>query len=225
MRNLKSVIIVAAVLLLSLTVYVGFRNNSVTNQTTIGDNNRQQINDQENSNQKNVPETKKFKILSDASLPLDVAATVNGDNISTEDFERRVHKTLFVLKASGNDINNAGEAAIKELREKVVNELIYEKVTMQLAKEFGIVATDQDVEQRINMAKGNYSQNEWLALLESRGINEENLRDYYRTEITTANLINWLGGEEQFNQYLNKKIGDSKVLVNEPVVEKLLKNL
>lgn len=238
MSKSKITILAVSFLLLAVTIFLGYNFKNSDSASSGSSENAQQENSQngQSAEQKQgnqQPKTQqptnqqpKSKISYVDSMAKEVAMTVNVENFSAEDFERRLHKTQFVFKAKGLNFENNSAEILKELEETVINELIRERVVMQLAQEFKIVASDEEVKQRLNATKQQFpSQEEWQALLDSRGITEDNLNTYNRIQLTEANLVNWLGGEQQYADYLNKKIAESKVTVNKPLIEELLTKL
>lgn len=229
MSKSKISILAVSFLLLALTIIIGYNfknsdsvSSNSSDKATQEKSKSDQSTDQKQDNQQPKNQQPKSNISYVDSMTKDVALAVNGENFSTEDFERRLHKTQFVFKANGLNFENNSEEILKELEETVIIELIRERVLMQLAAKFKIVVSDEAVQQRLAASKQNFTAEEWQQLLDSRGITEENLNTYNKIQLTEANLINWLGGEQQFTEYLSKKVAESKVTINRPLIEELL---
>lgn len=228
MFRLKGVIFVALVVSLSFTVGCSSLLKAETEKPSVNANVKQEegpVEDDREEVSTEQPESRELKLTVDESLPAHLAATVNGKEISVESFERRVHKTQFVLEAQGYDFETNRDHAIKELRAIVIRELVYEEVLMQLADEMGALATEEEVDEVINNIKANFTPEEYQEVLKSRGITEENQRTYNRMQLTKTNLQAVFGNQEQMLKHLEDRVNVSKVVVNEPAIQHLLQKI
>lgn len=160
-----------------------------------------------------------------AALGQDTVATVNGEIVSAQDFERRTAKKKFVLEAQGHNFSGATRAAaIRQLRETVINDLIQERVMLQEAAKEGIKISDQQVDTVLAEIRSAFpTEQAFQKIMASRGLNEEALKNYNRMKLSREALAAKHPGD--LAALLEKCIQEAKVQVNEQVVETTLQSI
>jgi len=108
-----------------------------------------------------------------------VAATVNGEDISLEVFEAAVDRMVLGYQQQGfNFEGEAGEVALEEIRQQVINSLIQEEVLLQESKQKGYEASQEAVEEEFEGIKSGFeSEEDFKAALELNKFTEESLKN------------------------------------------------
>lgn len=114
----------------------------------------------------------------------DVMARVNGHKITRPEVE----------KYYKNQISGAPQQPSTEqgdnLRLSILRELINNEILMQRAEKLGLLATDEEVDGKVNEAKAPYTQEQFDARLKERGITMDDFRRDLRRSITIDKVIN-----------------------------------
>ena len=76
------------------------------------------------------------------------------------------------------------------LRLSILRELINNEILMQRAEKLGLLATDEEVDGKVNEAKAAYTQEQFDARLKERGITMDDFRRDLRRSITIDKVIN-----------------------------------
>ncbi|AVX19495.1 SurA N-terminal domain-containing protein [Carboxydocella sporoproducens DSM 16521] len=155
------------------------------------------------------------------------AAIVNGEKISTVDFERRVEKKKFVLTAQGTDFNGPSrEHALTMLREEVIADLVRETLLMQEATRLKLIATDAEVEAVIKEIRANFpDEATFQATIQARGLTVEAMHKYNRLQLTRQKLVQYWGGEDKLQERLAEVEKKAKIRINDQVVERILQEI
>jgi parvulin-like peptidyl-prolyl isomerase len=121
----------------------------------------------------------------------DVAATVNGKEITLSDVDRVVNQQV---KASGQpqQLNTIQQAAA---RLTVLENLIQREALFQRAEAEKSVPSDDEVNTRINQQKSTATAEEWQKFLQESGLTEEQIRVEARKDIAIKNLQDKLFGK------------------------------
>jgi peptidyl-prolyl cis-trans isomerase SurA len=114
----------------------------------------------------------------------DVWATVNGHPIMKAEVERYVQAKLSAAQRQPT----ADEAAMLKL--DTLRQLIDEEVIQQRAEKVHLVATDAEVDAKIAEAKAPYTEQQFDALLKSKGMTLADFRHYLWLNMTTNKVIN-----------------------------------
>ncbi len=118
-----------------------------------------------------------------ASSP-DVAATVNGRPIYYADVDR-AYRTQFPGKSEGETDDQIQIRRLEILRSLIDNELM-----LQRAEKQGLVATDADVDARLNELKSPYTKEEFDRQLKDEGITLDELKTRIRKDESVKKLFN-----------------------------------
>jgi peptidyl-prolyl cis-trans isomerase SurA len=114
----------------------------------------------------------------------DVAATVNGRPIYYTDVDK-TYKTQFPARAEGENEDQVQLRRLDVLRSLIDNELM-----LQRAEKAGLVATDADVDARLNELKAPYTKEEFDKQLKDWGLKLEELKARVRKDESVKKLFN-----------------------------------
>lgn len=114
-----------------------------------------------------------------------IAAIVNQDAISINDVNERM---LLVMSSSG--IPNKQEIRDR-LKPQIINTLIDEKLKIQQAAEFDLVANEDEINRGFSSIAGqnNLSAEEFKALLGRQGVSANSLEDQIRSQVAWSKFI------------------------------------
>src|ERR1700749_373811 len=114
----------------------------------------------------------------------DVAATVNGRPIYYAEVDK-AYKTQFPGRVEGENEDQVQLRRLEVLRSLIDNELM-----LQRAEKAGLVATDADVDARLNELKAPYTKEEFDKQLKEWGLKLEELKARIRKDESVKNLFN-----------------------------------
>jgi peptidyl-prolyl cis-trans isomerase SurA len=114
----------------------------------------------------------------------DVMARVNGHKITRPEVEK-----YYKNQIAGAPQQPSTEQA-DNLRLSILRELINNEILMQRAEKLGLLATDEEVDSKVNAAKAPYTQEQFDARLKERGITMDDFRRDLRRSITIDKVIN-----------------------------------
>src|ERR1035438_2741584 len=114
----------------------------------------------------------------------DVAATVNGRPIYYTDVDK-AYKTQFPGRAEGESEDQVQLRRLEILRSLIDNELM-----LQRAEKAGLVATDADVDARLNELKAPYTKEEFDKQLKEWGLSLDELKARIRKDESVKKLFN-----------------------------------
>jgi peptidyl-prolyl cis-trans isomerase SurA len=114
----------------------------------------------------------------------DVAATVNGRPIYYSEVEK-AYKTQFPGRVEGEN-----EDQIQFRRLEILRQLIDSELMLQRAEKAGLVATDADVDARLNELKAPYTKEEFDKQLQTWGLTLEELKARIRRDESVKKLVN-----------------------------------
>lgn len=114
----------------------------------------------------------------------DVAAVVNGRSIAYKDLER----TLAAQFQNVNDKTNPDGSI--QLRLEALRAMIDNEILLQRAEKAGLLASDTDVDARVNELKAPHTQEEFQRLLEQKKMSNSDLRTQIRRELSIQKLMN-----------------------------------
>lgn len=111
-----------------------------------------------------------------------VIATVNGEIITQDEYD-------IALKSLGHDEGADSDAAdLQTIQEETLNQLIERKLLLQEAKQRGINATREEVQEVLSQMQGEYTGSEFNQLLKSSGLT----LDRWKQDITENLMIDKL---------------------------------
>jgi peptidyl-prolyl cis-trans isomerase SurA len=94
----------------------------------------------------------------------DVMASINGRKIYHSEVDK-----YYANQTAGSDQQPAGEQAVS-LRLSILNELIETEILMQRAEKLGLLATDEEVDRKLNEIKSPYTAEEFNKRLQDKKI-------------------------------------------------------
>src|SRR3989454_5621836 len=114
----------------------------------------------------------------------EVAATVGGRKIYRADIEK-----YYQNQTSGSDQQPAGEQATS-LRLSILKELIDNEILMRRAEKLGLLATDDEVESKLNEIKSPYTKEEFDKRLQEKKITLDDFKRDLRRSLTVEKVLN-----------------------------------
>ena len=114
----------------------------------------------------------------------DVMASVNGRRILRSEVDK-----YYANQTAGSDQQLAGEQAVS-LRLSILNELIETEVLMRRAEKLGLLATDEEVDRKLNEIKSPYTAEEFNKRLTEKKISLEDFKRDLRRSLTRDKVLN-----------------------------------
>src|SRR5215467_10774046 len=114
----------------------------------------------------------------------DVAASVDGQKIYRTDVEK-----YYQNQTSGSDQQPVGEQATS-LRLSILRELIDNEILMRRAEKLGLLATDEEVDRKLNEIKSPYTQEEFDARMKEKKITLDDFKRDLRRSLTVDKVLN-----------------------------------
>jgi len=124
----------------------------------------------------------------------DTAAKVNGDTISLAELNKQVEqlKKQYPNMFTGSD----GEGRLLDFKQRLLDNMINQKLVEQAAKDKGIEVTDADVEAQIKQLKSGFKDEEqFKQALKTAGMDEAGLEKQVREQLLTQKLIEKLSAD------------------------------
>jgi peptidyl-prolyl cis-trans isomerase SurA len=109
---------------------------------------------------------------------------VDGRKIYRSDVEK-----YYANQTSGSDQQPAGEQATS-LRLSILRELIDNEILMRRAEKLGLLATDEEVERKLNEIKSPYTKEEFDARLKEKKITPDDFKRDLRRSLTVDKVLN-----------------------------------
>lgn len=120
-----------------------------------------------------------------ASRP--VLATVNGQPIYRDVYDKQVAQLEQALRAQGNLAEGEqGAVQLARIREDVLNSLIEQALIEQAAAQMQITVTDRELDESLELVTGQGSLDDWLA---QNNMTREELRAMQRAQLLTNKLV------------------------------------
>jgi peptidyl-prolyl cis-trans isomerase SurA len=114
----------------------------------------------------------------------DVAATVDGQKIYRADVEK-----YYENQTAGSDQQLTGVQATS-LRLNILRELIENEIIMQRAQKLGLLATDEEVDRKLNEYKSPYTKEQFEARLKQKKITLDDFKRDIRRSLTVDKVLN-----------------------------------
>jgi peptidyl-prolyl cis-trans isomerase SurA len=118
------------------------------------------------------------------AAPANVAATVNNRPITYAD----VDKELEFQLAGAQDLPAGDELNIRKL--EALRMLVEAEIMMQRAEKLSLMATDADVEAKLNELRAPYTREEFQKQLEMRKMTVDDLKEQIRRQLSIDKLLN-----------------------------------
>ena len=119
-----------------------------------------------------------------SSAGADVMASVNGRKIYRSEVDK-----YYANQTAGSDQQPAGEQAVS-LRLSILNELIETEILMRRAEKLGLLATDEEVDRKLNEIKSPYTAEEFNKRLEEKKISLDDFKRDLRRSLTRDKVLN-----------------------------------
>ena len=114
----------------------------------------------------------------------DVMASVNGRKIYRTEVDK-----YYANQTSGSDQQPTGEQAVS-LRLSILNELVETEILMQRAEKLGLLATDEEVDRKLNEIKSPYTAEEFNKRLQDKKISLDDFKRDLRRSLTREKVLN-----------------------------------
>lgn len=114
----------------------------------------------------------------------DAMAKVNGYKIQRSEVDKAYNRQI-----AGNPQKLTTEQE-QALRLQVLQQIINLQLYLQKAEKLGIVATDEEIESKLNQAKAPYTKEQFAKKLQDAGTSEEDLKQEYRRNLIIDKLFN-----------------------------------
>jgi peptidyl-prolyl cis-trans isomerase SurA len=114
----------------------------------------------------------------------DVAATVDGRKIYRADVEK-----YYQNQTAGSDQVPVGEQATS-LRLSILKELVDNEILMRRAEKLGLLATDEEVEAKLNELKSPYTKEQFETRLKEKKITVDDFKRDLRRSLTVDKVLN-----------------------------------
>lgn len=114
----------------------------------------------------------------------DVAATVDGRKIYRADVEK-----YFENQTAGSQQQPVGEQATS-LRLSILRELIDNEILMRRAEKLGLLATDDEVDRKLNEIKSPYTKEEFDARMKAKKLSLDDFKRDLRRSLTVDKVLN-----------------------------------
>src|ERR1700674_4433000 len=114
----------------------------------------------------------------------DVAATVDGRKIYRADVEK-----YYQNQTAGSQQRPVGEQATS-LRLSILRELVDNEILMRRAEKLGLLATDDEVERKLNEIKSPYTKEEFDARMKEKKLTLDDFKRDLRRSLTVDKVLN-----------------------------------
>ena len=114
----------------------------------------------------------------------DVAASVDGRKIYNTDVEK-----YYQNQTAGSEQQPVGEQATS-LRLSILRELIDNEILMRRAEKLGLLATDDEVERKLNEIKSPYTKEEFDARMKEKKLTLDDFKRDLRRSLTVEKVLN-----------------------------------
>ena len=115
---------------------------------------------------------------------VDVMASVNGRKIYRSEVDK-----FYSTQTAGSDQKLSGEQAVS-LRLSILNELIETEILMRRAEKLGLLATDEEVDRKLNEIKSPYTAEEFNKRLQEKKISLDDFKRDLRRSLTQDKVLN-----------------------------------
>jgi peptidyl-prolyl cis-trans isomerase SurA len=117
-------------------------------------------------------------------VPVGVAATVNGQAITTAELDK-IYQTQYP-----EPVAESNEDQVMAQRIDLLSRLITTEIMWQRAEKLGLTATDAEIETEVNKRRAPYTKEEFDRTLAERHMTIDDLRAQLRRDLTVNKLIN-----------------------------------
>ncbi|WP_066634306.1 peptidylprolyl isomerase [Desulfolucanica intricata] len=132
-----------------------------------------------------------FSLVLPAGCGSQVVATVNGEEITQEELDKKINETKALYQQQGIDLEgDDGKQMLEMLKQQTLEEMINNKLLMQEAKKQGKNLTDKQIKEKVAELKKQFSsEEEFKKYLKQAGMTEKelvyliNLGDYVTRDL------------------------------------------
>lgn len=127
------------------------------------------------------------------------AAKVNGDTISMEELDKQVEqlKKQYPDMFEGAD----GEGRLIDFKQRLMDNLVNQKLVEQAAEEKGISVTDEEIDKQIEQLKSGFKDDaQFESALKSANMTLDQLRQQIREQLLTQKLIESLAKDTKIDE-------------------------
>jgi peptidyl-prolyl cis-trans isomerase SurA len=114
----------------------------------------------------------------------DIVATVDGRKIYRADVEK-----YYENQIAGSDRQPSNEQAIS-LRLSILQQMIQNEILMRQAEKLGLLATDEEVERKLNEYKSPFTKEQFEARLKAQKLTLDDLKHDLRRQLTVDKVLN-----------------------------------
>ncbi|MGO9863575.1 MAG: SurA N-terminal domain-containing protein [Terriglobales bacterium] len=114
----------------------------------------------------------------------DVMASVNGRKVYRSEVDK-----YYANQTAGSDQQPTGEQAVS-LRLSILYQLIETEILMQRAEKLGLLATDEEVDRKLNEIKSPYTAEEFNKKLQDKKISLDDFKRDLRRSLTQEKVLN-----------------------------------
>ncbi len=120
-----------------------------------------------------------------------VVAKVNGNSISTVEYEDLVQMMVSSYESQGVDFTTEeGEKFLEQIKSQAVNSLVQEEVLLQEAKANGFNASDETVDKQIEAVKSQFpSEEDFKTQLNNQNLTEDDYKKMIAKEIIIGEFL------------------------------------
>jgi peptidyl-prolyl cis-trans isomerase SurA len=120
---------------------------------------------------------------SESTASGDVAARVNGKEITTAELEKQ-----FQVRTSTEQPPSQEEA--QDVKLQLLNQMINDRILLELAAQAGLTASDAEVDVKFNELKSQGTEEQFQAMLKQQKLSIDDVKAEYRKQITIDKLVN-----------------------------------
>ncbi|WP_227763984.1 peptidylprolyl isomerase [Zhaonella formicivorans] len=128
-------------------------------------------------------------VLAGCGKKKDVVATVNGQDITRQEFNEKMEGAKAAMELQGMKFDGEqGKVILKMLEQEVLNQMIQEAVITQDAEKQGIKVEPKKAKEQLDQMKKAYGEEAFKKMLEAQKTNEEKLTKYILFGLTADEL-------------------------------------
>jgi peptidyl-prolyl cis-trans isomerase SurA len=120
---------------------------------------------------------------SESTASGDVAARVNGKEITTAELEKQ-----FQVRTSTEQPPSQEEA--QDLKLQLLNQMINDRILLELAAQAGLTASDAEVDVKFNELKSQGTEEQFQDMLKQQKMSADEVKAEFRKQITIDKLVN-----------------------------------
>ncbi len=125
------------------------------------------------------------------ATPVPLAALVNGEPITLDEYERQVSRYEASMALSGQDPDTAeGQAELLQGREWVLNFMIEQRLIEQAARDIGVSASDAEVDAAIASMREDIGEEAFQQWLTNEQMTLDDMREQLRNDMMATKMAN-----------------------------------